>query len=137
MEIKTDASNIDRYTLENFRINYEQDGQTRAYIEVSHPNGEKTSNEVIGKGSVEVLYQAIQGVISEQTNLLDYQTSSVGGGKDALAESRVQIKINDKRYPGRGTSQDVLEASANAYFNAINRYLMSEDKVTQTTGASI
>ena len=25
MEIKTDASNIDRYTLENFRINYEQD----------------------------------------------------------------------------------------------------------------
>ena len=137
MEIKTDASNIDRYTLENFRINYEQDGQTRAYIEVSHPNGEKTSNEVIGKGSVEVLYQAIQGVISEQTNLLDYQTSSVGGGKDALAESRVQIKINDKRYPGRGTSQDVLEASANAYFNAINRYLMSEDKVTQTAGANI
>ena len=137
MEIKTDASNIDRYTLENFRINYEQDGQTRAYIEVSHPSGEKTSNEVIGKGSVEVLYQAIQGVISEQTNLLDYQTSSVGGGKDALAESRVQIKINDKRYPGRGTSQDVLEASANAYFNAINRYLMSEDKVTQTAGANI
>ena len=41
----------------------------------------------------------------------DHQTSSVGGGKDALAESRVQIKINDKRYPGRGTSQDVLEAS--------------------------
>src|SRR5699024_6424635 len=40
MEIKTDASNIDRYTLENFRINYEQDGQTRAYIEVSHPSGE-------------------------------------------------------------------------------------------------
>src|SRR5699024_2324796 len=30
MEITIDASNIDRYTLENFRINYEQDGQTRA-----------------------------------------------------------------------------------------------------------
>ena len=60
------------------------------------------------------------------TNLLDYQISSVGGGKDALAESRVQLKINNHQFSGRGTAQDVLAASANAYINAVNRYLMSE-----------
>ena len=126
MEIKTDASNIDRYTLNNFRVNYEQDGQTRASIVVTTPSNEETTHQVIGKGSVEVLYEAIQGILNEETNLLDYQLSSVGGGKDALAEARVQINVNGNRFSGRGTAQDVLEASANAYFNAVNRYLMSE-----------
>ncbi|QQD86078.1 MULTISPECIES: 2-isopropylmalate synthase [Jeotgalicoccus] len=126
MEIKTDAANLERYTLNNFQVNYEQDGQTRASIVVTTPKNEETTHEVTGKGSVEVLYEAIQGILSEQTNLLDYQLSSVGGGKDALAEARVQINVNGNRFSGRGTAQDVLEASANAYFNAVNRYLMSE-----------
>lgn len=126
MEIKTDAANLERYTLNNFQVNYEQDGQTRASIVVTTPTNEETTHEVTGKGSVEVLYEAIQGMLSEQTNLLDYQLSSVGGGKDALAEARVQINVNNNRFSGRGTAQDVLEASANAYINAVNRYLMSE-----------
>ena len=126
MEIKTDASNIERYVLENFHVNYEQDGQTKAHIDVVTPEGKQVSHEVTGSGSVEALYKAIQEILSETTNLLDYQLSSVGGGKDALAESRVQLNINNQQFSGRGTAQDVLEASANAYINAVNRYLMSE-----------
>lgn len=126
MEIKTDASNIERYVLNNFEVNYEQDGQTKAQIDVVTPAGEHVSHEVTGSGSVEALYKAIQEILREKTNLLDYQLSSVGGGKDALAESRVQIKINNQQFSGRGTAQDVLAASANAYINAVNRYLMSE-----------
>src|SRR5699024_7110066 len=87
MEIKTDASNIERYVLDNFEVNYEQDGQTKAQIDVVTPDGEHVSHEVTGSGSVEALYKAIQEILREKTNLLDYQLSSVGGGKDALAES--------------------------------------------------
>ncbi|MDO5359210.1 MAG: 2-isopropylmalate synthase [Jeotgalicoccus sp.] len=130
MEIKTDASNIERYVLENFEVNYEQDGQTKAHIDVVTPTGKQVSHEVTGSGSVEVLYKAIQEILAETTNLLDYQLSSVGGGKDALAESRVQLNINGRQFSGRGTAQDVLAASANAYINAVNRYLMSEQAVT-------
>ncbi|WP_026858506.1 2-isopropylmalate synthase [Jeotgalicoccus psychrophilus] len=130
MEIKTDASNIERYVLENFEVNYEQDGQTKAHIDVVTPTGKQVSHEVTGSGSVEALYKAIQEILAETTNLLDYQLSSVGGGKDALAESRVQLNINGRQFSGRGTAQDVLAASANAYINAVNRYLMSEQAVT-------
>lgn len=130
MEIKTDASNIERYVLENFEVNYEQDGQTKAHIDVVTPAGKQISHEVTGSGSVEALYKAIQEILVESTNLLDYQLSSVGGGKDALAESRVQLNINGQQFSGRGTAQDVLAASANAYINAVNRYLMSEQTVT-------
>ena len=126
MEIKTDASNISRYVLENFEVNYEQDGQTKASILIMTPDQSQVTHEVTGSGSVEALYKAIQEVVAESTNLLDYQISSVGGGKDALAESRVQLKINNHQFSGRGTAQDVLAASANAYINAVNRYLMSE-----------
>lgn len=132
MEIKTDASNIERYVLENFEVNYEQDGQTKAHIDVVTPAGKQISHEVTGSGSVEALYKAIQEILVETTNLLDYQLSSVGGGKDALAESRVQLNINGQQFSGRGTAQDVLAASANAYINAVNRYLMSEQAVTAT-----
>lgn len=137
MEIKTEASNIERYILENFEVNYEQDGQTKANIDVLTPKGEQVSHSVTGSGSVEALYKAIQEILPETTNLLDYQLSSVGGGKDALAESRVQIKIDDTQFSGRGTAQDVLAASANAYINAVNRYLMSEQatKIAESANA--
>lgn len=129
MEIKTDASNIEIVRAENFEVNYEQDGQTE-HIDVVTPAGKQISHEVTGSGSVEALYKAIQEILAETTNLLDLPLSSVGGGKDALAESVQLILMASSLW--RGTAQDVLAASANAYINAVNRYLMSEQAVTAT-----
>ncbi|MEE9154659.1 MAG: alpha-isopropylmalate synthase regulatory domain-containing protein, partial [candidate division NC10 bacterium] len=53
--------------------------------------------------------------------LKDYGIRAVTSGKDALGEVMVSIEIDGQTIIGRGTSTDVIEASAKAYLNAINR----------------
>ena len=90
------------------------------------PDGESKQAANTGSGSVEALYKTIATLINEETSLQDFQIKSIGGGKDALAESHVQLKVNGEVINGRGTAQDVLEACANAYINAVNRYLIQQ-----------
>ena len=56
-------------------------------------------------------------------NLEGYSLQAVTGGKDALGEVTVRIKDNGNLYTGRGASTDVIEASAKAYLQAINKML--------------
>src|SRR5699024_5281318 len=70
-------------------------------------------------------------LIEEELQLLDYQLNSVGSGKDALAESHVQLKVNGTTVNGRGAAQDVLEASGSAFLNAVNRYIVQQNTVQQ------
>src|SRR5690606_5719968 len=90
------------------------------------PDEQIVQTACTGNGSVEALYKAIADLIIEDTKLLDYQISSIGGGKDALAVSNIQLNVNGEAFNGRGTASDVLEASANAYINAVNRYLIKQ-----------
>jgi 2-isopropylmalate synthase len=39
-----------------------------------------------------------------------------------MGEVSVGVQIKGRRFSGRGASTDILEASARAYLNAINRY---------------
>ena len=45
-------------------------------------------------------------------------------GKDALGEVSMKVDFgNGELVPGKGASTDIIEASARAYLNAVNRYL--------------
>ncbi|MFC3419818.1 2-isopropylmalate synthase [Salinicoccus hispanicus] len=124
MEVKTEQSAIEKYTLETFQVNYGTQNITTATVSLNTPAGETIQTAATGNGSVEALYRTISELIDYDQKLLDYQINSVGGGKDALAESHVQLSVEGEAVNGRGTAQDVIEASANAYINAINRYIM-------------
>jgi len=56
-----------------------------------------------------------------QPDLESYSLQGVTSGKDALGEVVVRIRDNGNQYIGRGTSTDVIEASARAYLQAVNR----------------
>jgi 2-isopropylmalate synthase len=45
----------------------------------------------------------------------------VSGGVDALADVALRYEVDGRSMPGRGLSTDVVEASARAFLNAINR----------------
>ncbi|MDI3533861.1 MAG: 2-isopropylmalate synthase [Thermosediminibacterales bacterium] len=86
----------------------------------------KVGDEVIeeaacGDGPVDASYKAIDRAVKGQTKLVEYAIKAVTGGKDALGEVVVKIERNNKVYIGRGLSTDIIEASARAYLNAINK----------------
>ena len=74
-----------------------------------------------GDGPVDACYKAIDAITGLKCKLLDYSLKSITSGKDALGEVTVRIKSNKDEVSGRGTSTDIIEASAKAYVNAVNR----------------
>ena len=80
-------------------------------------------NSAVGNGSVDAIYNAIDRADREEVELEDYSIKSVTQGKDALGEVHVVLKQDEVSAQGRGVSTDILEASARAYIDALNRLI--------------
>lgn len=91
--------------------------------------GKKYEIMSTGDGPVDACYKAIESITKIEGKLLDYSIHSVTQGKDALGE--VTVKVQFKKglvIISQGTSTDILEASAKAYLNAINKILSKDLK---------
>lgn len=86
--------------------------------------GKEHKKSGTGDGPVDACYKAIDSIVGVKGELLDYSIQSVTRGKDALGEVTVKVMVNDKSVIAHGTSTDILEASAKAYLNAINKILV-------------
>ncbi|MFH1460358.1 MAG: 2-isopropylmalate synthase [Candidatus Omnitrophota bacterium] len=81
-----------------------------------------------GDGPVDACYKAIEKITRIKARLLDYSIQAVTRGKDALGEVNVKLGIKKEEISGRGASTDIIEASAKAYLNAVNRILFKNKK---------
>jgi 2-isopropylmalate synthase len=89
--------------------------------------GKTIVQESTGDGPVEACYKAIAAATKIKAKLLDYAIQSVSQGDDALGEVSVKIAVDGKTVLGRGNSTDIIEASAKAYINAINKSLAQKN----------
>lgn len=84
--------------------------------------GEFAQEAACGNGPVDAIFKAIEKATGMRYDLVSYVIDAVTGGTDALAN--VTLKLSDeehKVFTGRGISTDVLEASARAYINVLNK----------------
>lgn len=81
----------------------------------------KITKSSTGDGPVDACYKAIDKVTKIKPCLLDYSIRAVTSGKDALGEVTVRLEAAKKVVNGRGSSTDIVEASAKAYIDAINK----------------
>ncbi len=114
------------YELESVQVQYGTEHIPTATVSVKTPGGTIAQEACTGAGSVEAIYNTLEKIVDGSINLLDYRVSSIGKGRDALGEAVVNMTFNGEQLTGRGSAQDVLEASAKAYLNAINRSLLQE-----------
>jgi len=78
----------------------------------------------IGDGPVDAALKAIDRLTTTHGRLMEYALRAVSQGKDALGEVTVKVDFGAaKLVIGKGASTDVIEASARAYLNAVNRFL--------------
>ncbi len=86
-------------------------------------NGETIEKTATGDGQVNAVCRAIDGAVGLEPQLLSYNVSAITGGLDAQGDVMIRLNIEGKQVLGRGVSTDIIEASARAYLNAINKYL--------------
>lgn len=109
------------YTLDYFNI---ISGNVSVPTATIRLKSDETVHEeaATGDGPVDAIFKAIDRATNITTILKEYIVQAVTPGKQALGEVTVTLDINEKNYVGRGSSTDILEASALAYVNAINKY---------------
>ncbi|MEW9501445.1 2-isopropylmalate synthase [Jeotgalibacillus marinus] len=114
------------YELKSVQVQYGNGSIPTATVSVTSPDGESLQDASTGSGSVEAICNTLERLVKGKVHLLDYRVTSIGKGRDALGEAVVNLTFNGKTSTGRDVAQDVLEASAKAYLNAINRQLVNE-----------
>ncbi len=90
-----------------------------------------TQAAACGDGPVDAAYEAIRQATGLEPKVENYAIRAVTSGKDALGEATVRIGTT-RTFVGRGVSTDIIEASAKAYVDAINRMVAAEDTEPET-----
>ncbi|KGX92438.1 2-isopropylmalate synthase [Pontibacillus halophilus JSM 076056 = DSM 19796] len=126
VDLQTKNEDISQYELQAFQVHYGSGNRPSATVALRKPDGNVVETAGIGQGSVEAIYNTMEALISEKIVLTDYSLHSVGEGRDALAEVYVRLNVQDTPVSGRGAAQDVLEASAQAFLNAVNRVYVNQ-----------
>ena len=110
------------YTFEELEVSGGTVAEPRARIVVTRA-GEKREATAEGDGMIDATCKAIRAATDVDAKLTDFNVSSVTGGVDALGDVIVQLDAGGVKVSGRGVSTDVVEASARAYLNAVNKVL--------------
>ncbi len=108
------------FHLESLEVTGGTVGVPRARVVLTH-DGEKAEASSDGDGMIDAACAAIKAATGVDATLTDFNVSSVTGGIDALGDVVVQLESEGVRVSGRGVSTDVVEASARAFLNAINK----------------
>jgi 2-isopropylmalate synthase len=85
--------------------------------------GQPFQDSGTGDGPVEAVYSAIDAITGVKGRLMDYNLRAVTQGRDAIGEVSVKVDFDGTVVVGKGSSTDVIEASARAYLNAVNRMM--------------
>ena len=77
------------------------------------------------------MINSIDRICGVHGKVQDYRLRAVSHGRDALGEVSLQVKFDglSKSIGGKGLSTDIIEASANAYLDAVNRLSYEQDSI--------
>ena len=75
----------------------------------------------LGDGPVDATLKAIKKLTKTKGKLMQYNVGSITGGTDAQGEVTVRVADGNHTVVGKGSSTDIIEASAKAYIHALNR----------------
>ena len=125
-EQQVSIENVALFELKSVQVQYGTENIPTATASVLTPEGEIKTLAATGSGSVEAIFNTLEQLVNGKVNILDYRVQSVGKGRDALGEAVINLIYNGFTSTGRNSAQDVLEASAKAYLNAINRQIIQQ-----------
>jgi 2-isopropylmalate synthase len=109
------------YTLDYFNIQSGNLAVPTATVRVA-VGTERFEEAATGDGPVDAIFNAIDRALKVSTKLREYIVQAVTPGKEAIGGVTVSLEIDGRSFVGRGASTDILEASAKAYVNALNRW---------------
>ncbi|QXD14179.1 2-isopropylmalate synthase [Rhodocaloribacter litoris] len=112
----------EHYRLERMRVTVDSGRAPEAEVQVfCRETGEHVVRQATGDGPVDALFRALDHAVGSTHELASYAIRSVTEGSDALGEVTVLLSDGGAFFRGVARHTDVLQASADAYVEALNQ----------------
>jgi len=120
------------YQLEHVQISCGDHSIPTATVRIRGPDGRVYCDAAHGAGPVDAIYRAINRVIGEPNELIEFSIQAVTEGIDAVGRVTIRIQADDpvqengverRVFSGRGSDTDIVVASAKAYMFSLNRLI--------------
>ena len=88
-------------------------------------NYKGTNHEAVatGNGPVDATIKAIEKIIGKSFNIKEFNIHAIHSGSDDVSKVDMSVTNEGKSYKGYGFSTDIVRASANAYLDALNKFV--------------
>jgi 2-isopropylmalate synthase len=128
------------YHLEHVQVSCGSHSIPTATVSIRGPDGQVYCDADHGSGPVDAVYRAINRVIGEPNELIEFSIQAVTEGIDAVGRVTIRIEAEDpvsengverRVFSGHGADTDIVVASAKAYMFALNRLLAARREAAQ------
>jgi 2-isopropylmalate synthase len=132
------------YHLEHVQVSCGDHSVPTATVRVLGPDGQIFCDAAHGTGPVDAVYKAINRVIGEPNELIEFSIHAVTEGIDAVGRVTIRIQADDpvedngverRVFSGRGSDNDIVVASARAYMFALNRLIAARREAGMLNGS--
>ncbi len=120
------------FHLEQVQVSCGDHNIPTATVRIRGPEGQIYCDADHGAGPVDAVYRAINRVIGEPNELIEFSIQAVTEGIDAVGRVTIRIQATDpvrdngyerRVFSGRASDTDIVVASAKAYMFALNRLI--------------
>jgi 2-isopropylmalate synthase len=126
------------YHLEHVQVSCGNHSIPTATVRIRGADGQVFCDADHGSGPVDAVYRAINRVIGEPNELIEFSIQAVTEGIDAVGRVTIRIQADDpvsengverRVFSGHGADNDIVVASAKAYMFALNRLIAARREV--------
>jgi 2-isopropylmalate synthase len=128
------------YRLEHIQVSCGDHSIPTATVRLRGPNEQIFCDADHGTGPVDAVYRAINRVVGEPNELIEFSIQAVTEGIDAVGRVTVRIRADEpveengvgrRVFSGHGADTDIVVASAKAYMFALNRLIAARLEAAQ------
>jgi 2-isopropylmalate synthase len=120
MESKDGKGMADRYALTYLNVSSGRGTVPTATARIS-VDGKEVQEAATGDGAVDAATKAIDRITGYSVTIENYHLEAVTGGREAQGRVSITGKAPQGVFVGTGTSTDIVEASALAYMDIVNK----------------
>ncbi|MFU8821552.1 MAG: 2-isopropylmalate synthase [Gammaproteobacteria bacterium] len=119
--LRSDDVGTGPWRLAALRIRSGDGPRASAEVEMVHADGRPCRESADGDGPVEAAFRAIERATGFEVELKSFDIRNVTVGEDAQGEAVVSVAHGGRIWQGKGFDTDIIQASALAFLQAVNR----------------
>jgi 2-isopropylmalate synthase len=94
---------------------------SRARVRVTETGEPPREARGEGSGPIDATFAALEELAPWELRLEEFTIQAAGGGRDAVGEVHLQLRVAGHPFLGRGASTDIVDAAARAFLQALDK----------------